>query len=948
MPGPSRVNPIERMLGPDADGAGPFSLLGLPVGPTSDNQIIVAMTRRLAQVNGHRQAMTPDADGVRLALHAAAAQLLDPAVQQQMIRRWSGSVDSSRGSGPPAPIPRARQGASATAPGVAARTRAMIDLRHDIVLALGVSGGWNERFLRRVAMLSHARGIGSGELAAALRGFARTPGLPRAPLGNGQAQSTPTTITPTPDTRSGVAFAAVQENPPPTDGPPRRRPSLLGPLLVVGLVVALLIVVAAVILLDEGARTSSGQPTADPPVPEQTAPAPTAPVSSVPIAPAVPTIDLSDPGVLLKELRLSVSGLEASPDDAHERFARAIVALGEHWGDLPPDQLVAAHHQIVDFLYRDAGRPARDSALLIAAGAGVLDARSPIGEDQVWPAIWSVGMLARLSRERDLPASAEQAILAALNSAPGAPAPGANVSFATGAEAALRAMGAAMIRSRQEVETVVDPGAWARWADGIRALARIEAGRGTGLIREGLEALILHAPDPDHDKQAFSVMGDLAASLDWRDQATQRWLIHWLTDPGASAADMHVITSTIVSRTTAPGVDVLMVLNPAASMKRRADLRQRYAEVWSLADEVDRPGVALRWARKARDLIGEPTSGTDAVARFAEAVVLARLNLAAAWWWRGEAVEARIILDHLDEPVRQILDARTSTDTSSLVSDDRDGEWGRQYLAAGKNIPVRVNLLEALGRSGTIHGPVDAEILVRDALFGSPLEIQTRARELVRRFADSPPVVNGLLEYADKIRPADRNTLLIEAVTTRNLPLATDPNWKIAARRALVERLLELIAGEGQFGTIDDLSGVLADAYAGLAARVPSQGASAGGRPAQDWVSEVVERWRRRAGEVAPIESLSLTLQDADRRRTGRARLARGPVQLFAAEQASLVELMAIVIAGEKDAAIEQINEILGSWTRNRRDSQSVLEQINASERAMTALWLARMSGDTA
>lgn len=60
-------------LSPDADAAG---LLGVDASRTDEGEIVAALNQRLAMVNAHRFGGTPLGDEARLALHAAAAQLL--------------------------------------------------------------------------------------------------------------------------------------------------------------------------------------------------------------------------------------------------------------------------------------------------------------------------------------------------------------------------------------------------------------------------------------------------------------------------------------------------------------------------------------------------------------------------------------------------------------------------------------------------------------------------------------------------------------------------------------------------------------------------------------------------------------------------------------------------------------------------------------------------------
>jgi hypothetical protein len=79
-----------------------------------------------------------------------------------------------------------------------------------------------------------------------------------------------------------------------------------------------------------------------------------------------------------------------------------------------------------------------------------------------------------------------------------------------------------------------------------------------------------------------------------------------------------------------------------------------------------------------------------------------------------------------------------------------------------------------------------------------------------------------------------------------------------------------------------------------------------------------------------------------DRRRSGRLSLASGPVQRFAAEQSSIAEVMGYVVASERPSRAPDINAALDRLASERRLASSVFEQIEATERAMLALWMIR------
>lgn len=142
-------SPIVRFLGEDAGQGGPFALLGLRHEIGSDTEIQRARLRRLRQVDCHPQRATPDAEEVRLAIHSAASQLLDPALRSQLAIRWP--------EGTPVDVPKAWTPTRAmhrVTPALMRRAR----------LIVGSSGGWNASARRRLAHLARINRLNAMEI----------------------------------------------------------------------------------------------------------------------------------------------------------------------------------------------------------------------------------------------------------------------------------------------------------------------------------------------------------------------------------------------------------------------------------------------------------------------------------------------------------------------------------------------------------------------------------------------------------------------------------------------------------------------------------------------------------------------------------------------------------------------------------------------------------------
>ncbi|MDX2147741.1 MAG: hypothetical protein SFZ23_09495 [Planctomycetota bacterium] len=113
--------PLQKFLGVRTLEAGPFSVLGLDPLMTQDADVLSALQARLGVVSAHPLSQTPEADEVRLALHAAAAQLLNRGVRERLVARLlaQDSTPETRCAPAPAPSPARPAPASPTAAPIA-------------------------------------------------------------------------------------------------------------------------------------------------------------------------------------------------------------------------------------------------------------------------------------------------------------------------------------------------------------------------------------------------------------------------------------------------------------------------------------------------------------------------------------------------------------------------------------------------------------------------------------------------------------------------------------------------------------------------------------------------------------------------------------------------------------------------------------------------------------
>lgn len=176
--------PILRFLADTDLSLGPFGLLGIPPQPAEPSAISGALGKQLARLARHPLGNTPEADEVRLALHVAAAQLMDRQVQDEILLDLRTMALGAAGAGT-APVATEQEVSREMAPTMKAST---VVFERAVRAVLAHSGGWNRESQRRIAALAHTFDL---DLVDAVRALtvrtpisapARGPGTPPAPV----------------------------------------------------------------------------------------------------------------------------------------------------------------------------------------------------------------------------------------------------------------------------------------------------------------------------------------------------------------------------------------------------------------------------------------------------------------------------------------------------------------------------------------------------------------------------------------------------------------------------------------------------------------------------------------------------------------------------------------------------------------------------------------------
>lgn len=953
-PYPSDPGPVARLLGPEEAAGGPLALLGLTIDTCNDASIKAALQRQLDRVNAHPQAATPEAEQLRLSLYAAAAQLSDPNVRSHLLARAQ-PVRSEPLSEP------ARPAVPQRAP-IALAPWTLIRLRKELRQELARAGGLNQRSIRAVARAARRHRVPL-ELVPRLLPTILRPGphaqsaAPAALTGQVVAPAQPfARLTPS-RPGDGVPTAGGATEPAEAEIDPAER--FGRNFLLFGSIAVALLGAMLVIIWWANRVPASATPTPVPapdaiPITRSDAARPKGelfPADAERRMPAPPDVvaPALDADAVPAELAQCVEAFPIDASSACARFGAAVHALGKTWDTLPPDRLIAAQDSVVEFVYRVSRTPelAGKVAEMVALDSAPLQRGvGPIPPNAVLPGVCSVGLLSRLSRERDLAAPARHVIESAIAAAADGSAVDADATFQAGATAAVRAMPSLFIKPDKST-TVVTPDVWKAW---LRAVAGVTAGDDAArsrLILAALETVLIDAPDPPADPKTASPVSDaiaeLALALPWRDNdESRRRLLRWIDSAAVSSADLHVLTRTLATRSGVQGFDVTTVLAPDAAEPQRARLRQLLSTAWNIDAGPQRDELVSSWAEAARAaLASDPPS--DPVQELAQAVLLSRLSEIAALLDAGETSAPGDLLRTLDEPVKAALSAaQTRTPLRTLDDGASDGSWSLRYLQADKSVPARLALLGELSRSTGRLNSADSEAVAVDAVRGTPWQVRRAAAEIVLQQVANPAMVNAVLEQASGIPRSNDCADLVSRLTGVRLPPLRDPQWRIAVRRALVETLLAQLAGRGEEGIVDTLAELLGKSYEQRAALTKS--ATAGKSRSPEEASEALAAlWLRWARAATPSGREPMSLEAILRRRAARSDLSSGRVQAFLAEQRATAELMGYVVSTEQPSEVARIAPILNTFAERCRTTNHAFSQARAGEEAMLRLWLMRL-----
>ena len=922
-----RASPLPRFLGVVGD-ADALDLLGLQPVECTSPRVEAALQRQLDRVGAHPEGDTPEADEVRLALHAAGAQLLDSEVRRTIIERHgSAAAISSRSDD-------AEQSNVESRSSIEHEPVRQPPPDHVLKRARSESSYSRDVSVERNPNAAVKRLLLIGGVA----GFLLVGGVVALILLTPGSNVTPATTT------GNVSTAAPGTGTAPSTSSSNGPGASLTP------------VPASSGTQGSGAWEETAKPAA----------------ASKPVASRT---EFADAGLIIRDLRGAAARAKSDPVPGLAAFSKAVAVLADWWPRFDVGQRRAADDAVLEFLFVVSDKPEFERALTELSRRAKLPPveHGQLSADAVWPGAWAVGTLTRLSAERGLPRPLAAGVAQALNDSLGAGRSVGILSFEGGAQAALRRMPLRLVSPRSPAQTTSDPNAprasaeaMKRWADAIAAVSG-EADEQERLLVDGLEQILLNGTEPDADQAAFEAVEILATRIKWRAAGAARdRLLEWFNDPRISSADLRVLTGVLAGKSSAEGIDATMQLSVTATPDDRSQLRAQYARVWGLVKTEQRDKAFDQWRSIARGGYFVPASN-DELGEVARVVVAIRINQAARRIWLGDPTSATRILDDVERIPATIRDIGSGAGTPLIIlpqpiatpppvprggklanqsapaqATPGEGPWGEQYLKAERNIPVR---MQRLVEAEALQPPLtrlDASVLAEAACFGSPGQVRLAAQRVVMKFGDDPAIVQAMLDELPVAPKVQSVADTMARVCKTALPKVGDPDWELATRRALVDRLLGLLAGQGPQAGIDQASSMIAESYLSMSGADSGPPEENAAERCVRGAGQLYKLWRMEAERLPPPDQAPASLDQIERRRRSRQQIALGPVQAFAGEEVSIAEMFAYIVCAERPAQASRALVIIADMSKLRREAPHIFAQMTVTEQAIARLWLLR------
>ena len=483
-----------------------------------------------------------------------------------------------------------------------------------------------------------------------------------------------------------------------------------------------------------------------------------------------------------------------------------------------------------------------------------------------------------------------------------------------------------------------------RWAEALGAAATTPALRRQAIV-SAIDAALRAPGALDKPGALVDFLGFALHELDFSgrgedSEAVRNTLAAWLVDRAIPSTRLWVLTSLLDADLGIAwyGPDLVLATDAAQGERERLSERmlaafpkvERTAVGESIA--VDREALA-EWTRQVAAL--ESALDVAEYQRLRNAAVALRLARAARAFETADLAESARASKSAES-----LAAREAGEWMASPTGDRfgsetsgvgDGEFADAYAALGRDTARRVDLLRSLGArpaSGDL-GPVDARVVVGEALRGSPQDVRAAAATvLVDRYARGREVLRATLDLlADGTSSSDAPDFVSRLVGAQ----VAGADWQSEARDRILETMLAL--QDHELHAVDLASLELAAAAVDLATgfdRTGAATAAANASRADRALAALADAMRADAASRFLAAPFPEPVDEIERLRLARRSVAQGATQRMAAETPAIVSYGAMLVAARQPALESRLVEILARGRKARASAASATAQVES------------------
>ncbi len=986
-PDPAREAAVARLLG-CTRAAGPRAILGLGDGPIDLDTLDAALAtrRRMVQSNASTRGL---AEAAIVELEAAAAALRPTATPGRgraapvpPIRPVRPNVSAPPPSGPIAGRPKSPVRPT---PRITAAHLTPFDR---LVLSILVSGGgWNARTRVLVAGLAHKAGLDAATLRRVVSGlasFMRQQGVAGTFGEVARAERRPTPPPPAPgrieSTMLRVAEGVGREFRGDSRSSFYRLVTLFGLVAAFfGIVLVTVLTAPSPVVRDTNIRRQEAEEILTRRLEEEAAeidgthsvvPS-TRPGVVRPVAftrppmlrgdarPESVVFDLGRIPVAVDDLGGLAARLELDTDGLGEarlaQWADAIALFARTWPNMPADELARVTDAVLSVL-RFADEPQIADRLLASFD---VDPKAPIRDElDSWTRAFQSGVLGRIVVDETLPESvreiARRWVADRLPGSDGRHAAGGP--FAELAGRTLDIMGSLLVEQAGVMGTALFEDAWERWFEAVEAIRRPDA-RQRAMVAMLGRVLVVNR-GLGNDGPSTDLLGRLVREIDWTaagpDPESLRDAFRgWMRDSSIDAQALWVLGSVLDGPAGIGWFRPEFVLDPAATPGIRLRVLADVIDAWPEGRAVVARGELLpidpdlllqidRLAAGVGGLIREATTPRE---RLESLLAAERLSLAVTLLSVDRIREAEVVIGQVISQVDSQESGVDIPDELSPVVRGNDGEFAQSLKEAGRDADARVTILESLladALAGDL-GPRDAEALVQEAWRGSPAVVRDVARTVVLDgFGGGPNVAVEMLGTVDRAARSEDTAEFIEQYANVTLPSRRDDDWDAAVRRALARHAVSLLDTEA-IG-LDRLANAVGETVLARAvARESIGGLSPMHEDPAASAAAAADAARRVATGLFLAPGGDRSLEDIDRRRLSRRRLASDEVRRLVAEHVAELEYLEFILEARVPVRRDQFRRVLDDAADERAAADSGLRQAAATALGLVALERLRM-----